>query len=248
MKAFTVLLVAAGVASAATVPNHPRHGTLTVRQNSTKEAETDVAVDEEESGSDVETQIEDDNISNNTSNLNFDDFSLNDFINLGITDVLNIDNLSQHELDLATVLSAMLNGLGFGGLVTINDFVGFGFNSQLQMFLAFQQIAQLLSLGRIGVNDAFGLIRGNLVNFGFTGFGGVGGFGGFGGIGGLRGLNGINNLNVEDLAASLGISVDELSGGNRNNAANKGDSNNNDSNNNDSNNDRSDDDLSDFTR
>lgn len=200
MKAFTLLLVAAGVASAATVPNHPRRAVLAVRQNSTEEA-------------DVETQIEDDisddssndSSSNLSSSLNFDDFSINDFINLGVTDVLNIDNISQHELDLATALSAMLGGLGFGGQVTVNDFVGFGFNAQLQMFLAFQQIAQLLSLGRIGVNDAFGLIRGNLLNFGFNGFNGFNGLQGLGGFGsGLRGLNGLNNLNLEDIAASLG--------------------------------------------
>ncbi|KEZ41396.1 hypothetical protein SAPIO_CDS7520 [Scedosporium apiospermum] len=248
MKVFTVLLVAAGVASAATVPQNSRHGTLVVRQNSTEtstdaeEADVDAEVEDEEENSEVRTQIEDEDVSSQTSSLNFDDFSLSDFINLGVTDVLNIDNLSQHELDLATVLDAMLNGLGFSGLVSIDDFIGFGFNAQLQMFLAFQQIAQLLSIGRLGINDAFGLIRGNLISAGFTGFGNIGGFrGGFNGFGGLSGLNGINNLNVEDLAASLGINVNDLNQGN-------GGNNNNNNNNNNDNNEEEEEDLSDFTR
>src|SRR5690606_7704237 len=106
--------------------------------------------------------------------LDFDSFNLSDFVDLGINDVLNISDVSLHKANLAAALSGMLNVFGLGNLISVNDLAGLGFQAELQMLLALQQVGNLVSLGQIGVGDAVGVIRNGLVgngrNFGINGF------------------------------------------------------------------------------
>lgn len=119
------------------------------------------------------------------SSLNFDGFGLNDFVALGINDILQINNLAVHEANLAIALAAMLNAFGLNNVLSVNEITAFGFEAELQMLLALQQIGNLVALGQIGVNDAFGLVHnglvGNRLNFG---------------VNGLKGLNAFNLLGL----------------------------------------------------
>src|SRR5690606_3900633 len=77
--------------------------------------------------------------------LDFDSFNLSDFVDLGINDVLNISDVSLHKANLAAALSGMLNVFGLGNLISVNDLAGLGFQAELQMLLALQQVGNLVS-------------------------------------------------------------------------------------------------------
>lgn len=209
MRPIAVLLVAAGVVSAASVPTGAQETALIARQNAVEDeaavetaveeeevdvedeeavAEEEVVDEEEQQDENEEEQAEeeennDDNVEeeevieeevDEEASLNFDSFNLSDFVDLGINDILNINDLSLHEANLAAALSGMLNVFGLGNLISVNDLAGLGFQAELQMLLALQQVGNLVSLGRIGVGDAVGVIRNGLVgngrNFGINGF------------------------------------------------------------------------------
>ncbi|KAL2114713.1 hypothetical protein VUR80DRAFT_23 [Thermomyces stellatus] len=130
-------------------------------------------------------EAEEDISSEIQGSINFDGFGLNDFVALGINDILQINNLAVHEANLAIALAAMLNAFGLNNVLSVNEITAFGFEDELQMFLALQQIGNLVALGQIGVNDAFGLVHnglvGNRLNFG---------------VNGLKGLNAFNLLGL----------------------------------------------------
>ncbi|MBE3047999.1 hypothetical protein IMZ48_36915, partial [Candidatus Bathyarchaeota archaeon] len=130
--------------------------------------------EEEEAAAEEElAQQEEEATASEIDGSSFDGFGLNDFVGLGINDILQINELGALEANLAIALGAMLNSFGLNNVLSVNDIASFGFEAELQMLLALQQIGNLVGAGQIGVNDAFGLVQnglvGNGLNFGNSG-------------------------------------------------------------------------------